>query len=136
MSGSLRLGTYLASGPVLQSPALTLSAYIERVVKLVPAEFVALYLAVEVILGNSLIASTVWAITCLVLVVVVRAAATSDPAAQLGPQWIAVAIAAVAFVIWVYAMRGPFAANLGVVPGLGSLALVLWTFLVPVLYRG
>jgi len=120
----------------LQSPALTLSAYIERVVKLVPAEFVALYLAVEVILGNSLIASTVWAITCLVLVVVVRAAATSDPAAQLGPQWIAVAIAAVAFVIWVYAMRGPFAANLGVVPGLGSLALVLWTFLVPVLYRG
>jgi hypothetical protein len=75
-----------------------------------------------------------------------------------GPQWLAVAIAAISYAIWVYVFGGHFGIETWLqrwVPALatdpngssdpdtakfksliGSLALVCWTLLIPAVYKG
>ena len=111
--------------------------YFERLMKMIPGEVVGLY-----IVGSGLVPSenrwalTTWALICFAAVVVVRAWGTADPTERLGPQWPAVAIASVSFLIWVYSMGGPFAAFGIYVPYIGSLLVLAWTFFVPILYKG
>lgn len=78
----------------------------------------------------------VWALVCLAGVFVVRAYGTSDPQSNLSPDWVHVAISAVAFVIWVYTLGGPFAASDLYEPYVGSLLVLAWTFFVPIVYKG
>lgn len=104
--------------------------WLSRLLKLVPAEIIAVYLA-----GRPLAQARYsggWPVVCLGLVVVVRAWGTSD---RRGPQWISVAISAVSFVLWVYAMGGHFL-TYPVDVNLASLGVLAWTTLVPVLWRG
>ena len=96
----------------------------------------------------------VWVLSwvLLLVVIVLRRYATATP--QKGPQRAAVAVAAISFVIWVYVMKGDFGfyeLGLKLIGGvkapapeklelakqfLSSLALVVWTLLVPVFYKG
>jgi hypothetical protein len=69
---------------------------------------------------------------CLVLTVIVRAFGTSD---RRGPQWLSVAVSAVSFVLWVYATGGHFL-SFEVDANLAALAVLVWTTLVPVFWRG
>jgi hypothetical protein len=104
--------------------------WLTRLVKLVPAEVVAVYLA-----GRPLAAARYageWPIVCLLLVVVVRAWGTTD---RKGPQWPSVAISAASFVLWVYAMGGRFL-DWNVDVNLASLGVLVWTTVVPVIWRG
>lgn len=132
---------------VLRIPAATpgdpLKAYVERLVKLIPAEVVSLYVA-----GRALIQSSFpqggdaaqpywigWTLFCIVAVVLVRAWATSDAAQRLKPQWGAVAIATVSFVVWVYSLGDvfrawPFWSELA-----AGLLVLAWTFIAPWLVR-
>jgi hypothetical protein len=73
-----------------------------------------------------------WAVVCLVLVFVVRIYGTADPK----PQPVPVLVAAIAFVIWLYNLGGPFAQFGLHVPYLGSLAVLLWSFVIPIFYEG
>jgi ABC-type proline/glycine betaine transport system permease subunit len=115
----------------------SVSQYFERLMKMIPGEVVGLY-----IVGSGLVPSenrwtlTIWTLFCLVAVVVVRAWGTADPTQQLGPQWTAVVISSVSFLIWVYSMGGPFAAYGIAVPYIGSLLVLAWTFFVPLVYKG
>ena len=115
---------------VAASPADGLSSWMERLVKLVPAEIIAVYLAgrayAEAFPG-------VWPIVCLALLVVVRVWGTREP--PRGPQWIAVAVSAVSFVIWVFAIGGSFL-NWSPDSHIAALLVLVWTTLVPVFYRG
>ena len=121
--------------PQLQSGSL--QDYGERLVKLIPSEVVGLYLVgVGVIPATAKVAVTVWAVLCLGLVVLARAYATRDQALNLPPQWKAVVISSVSFVIWVYTIPGPFQALGVAVPYIGSLAILVWTFVVPYFYTG
>ena len=119
--------------------------YMERLVKLVPAESIAAY----PLLASLAEAQGQWAIilvagTLLGVSVVLRWHATT--AGVKGPQQKAVAISAVSFVIWVYVMGGSFGltAMLGDLGEqfqsakefLAILALVIWTILIPVFYQG
>lgn len=119
--------------------------YMERLVKLVPAESIAAY----PLLSSLAEAQGQWAIilvawTLLGVSIVLRWHATT--AGVKGPQQKAVAIAAVSFVIWVYVMGGTFGltAMLGDLGEqfqsakefLAILALVIWTILIPVFYQG
>jgi hypothetical protein len=109
----------------------------ERLVKLIPAEVVGLYLVGQgIIPPNEKVAIVVWSIVCLALVILVRAKVTGDRANNLSPQWIAVGVSAISFVIWVYTMPGPFQVYHVAIPYLGSLAVLVWTFIVPFLYQG
>src|SRR5262245_15278053 len=141
--------------------ALT-GSYMERLVKLVPAEAVAVYpllfneakgLADA---GNRARAIALVSWIILAVVVVLRAQATAVP--HRGPQWVAVAVAGVSYIIWVYVFGGQFGVEgwmNGFLPGfanapaappdpdaaklkslIGSLALVCWTLVVPAIYKG
>jgi hypothetical protein len=121
-----------------------LKSYMERLIKLIPGEVVGLYLVgAGVIPSGNRIALALWSVVGLVLVVVVRAYATADPPHHQGPQWVAVAVSTVSFVIWVYTMGGPFVGD-GTAAGgpnlwiswVGSLSVLVWTFIVPFFYKG
>jgi hypothetical protein len=133
--------------------------YVERLVKLIPAEIVSVYLA-----GKSAIQAAFpptaaanaeqgfisenvywigWTISCFVSVVIVRAWATSDSNQGAKPEWPAVWIAASSFLIWVYSLGDAFARpkiffrlEHGIwEPLLAMLIVFAWTLVIPIVYR-
>jgi hypothetical protein len=130
VTSPLRLYAGAPRTTVVGKPVGPIDPWIGRVVKLLPAEVVAVYLAGRPLaLGK---AAGVWPLVCLGLVVIVRAFGTMD---KRGPQWLSVAVSAVSFVLWVYAMGGRFLTYPADV-NIASLALLAWTVLVPVIWRG
>ena len=145
MAGLLRIRPPIVR--TTRSVANQIEDYIERLVKLIPTEIIGLYLA-----GKSAILTKfpspsgqpgeatywiIWMAFCMVGVLVVRSYMTRDPDQNQPPQWTAVFIAIVSFVIWVYSMGDVFARVFDVWDPLTSTLLVLaWTFIVPIFYRG
>lgn len=130
ITSPLRLYTSAPRTSVVGTPVGPIDPWLARAVKLVPAEVVAVYLAGRPLAQESY--AGVWPLVCLALVVIVRAWGTAD---RRGPQWVSVAVSTVSFVLWVYAMGGYFLAyHLDV--NIASLAVLVWTTLVPVLWRG
>ncbi len=127
----------MRKGGTAQEKPTPIQSYMERLVKLIPAEVIGLYLVGQGIIPPAeKVALTVWSIICLGLVVLVRAKSTGDRANSISPQWSAVAVSTISFVIWVYNMPGPFQAYQVAIPFVGSLAVLVWTFIVPFLYQG
>jgi hypothetical protein len=111
--------------------------YVQRLIKLIPAEVVGLYLCGNGFIPNEYhIAHILWSCVCLVAVLVVRVWGTSDPEYGQGPQWLGVLISSLAFVIWLYTIGGPFALYGIQIPWLGSLLVLSFTFFVPYFYKG
>jgi len=111
--------------------------YLDRLLKMIPAEVVSLYLVGSgFIPKDKPLVLTIWAVVCLVGVVLIRSYGTTDPANNKPPDWIHVAISTTAFIIWVYTLGGPFTAINLYVPYLGSLMVLAWTFFVPMFYKG
>jgi hypothetical protein len=111
--------------------------YLDRLMKMIPAEVISLYLIGRGFIPiEQPIVLAAWAVVCLAGVLLVRAYGTADPEANKSPDWVHVAISAVAFVIWIYTLGGPFAAANLYVPYAGSLLVLAWTFFVPIFYKG
>lgn len=111
--------------------------YLSRLLKMIPAEVLGVYtIGAGFIPKTEHMAEAVWAVICLTLVVVVRAYGTSDPANGWGPQKVPIVVAAIAFVIWIYNLGGPFASYGLHVPYIGSLGVLLWSFVIPLFYKG
>jgi len=106
--------------------------YFSRLVKLIPSEVVGLFLTFR---ESAASFPGVWATICLMLVLVLRTLGNrqTGQSIQIG----AVAISAVSFILWVYAMGGNF---LGIefppVPGVIPVSIGVWTFVVPLFYKG
>ena len=114
-----------------------LKDYLERLMKMIPAEVVGLYLIGSGIIPESQrVGLLVWSIFCLICVVVIRALGTADPEKNQTPQWSAVFISSGAFVIWLYSLGGVFELYDLHVPYIGSLLVLAWTFFVPIIYKG
>ena len=114
-----------------------LKTYLDRLLKLIPAEVLSLYLVGSgVIPKKNTDAVVVWAGFCLIAVIIVKAYGTSDKAKDTEPDWIHVTISTVAFVVWLYSMGGPFVGWGLHKPYIGSLLILGFTFLVPYVYRG
>jgi len=129
MNAPLRL--YAADrSAVVGQPAGPIDPWLTRLVKLVPAEIVAVYLAGRPLAQERY--AGLWPIACLVLTILVRAFGTSD---RRGPQWLTVLVSSVSFVLWVYATGGHFL-TYEVDVNLAALAVLFWTTLVPVFWRG
>jgi hypothetical protein len=111
--------------------------YLDRLFKMIPAEVVGLYLV-----GSGFIPPekgtvlAIWAVLCLVGVVVIRAYGTADAENAKPTQWGPVLISSIAFLIWVYTLGGPFVVFNLHVPYIGSLLVLAWTFFVPIFYKG
>jgi hypothetical protein len=103
---------------------------------MIPSEVISLYLV-----GSGLIPRsrptllTTWSVVCLVGVVVARAFGTRDPRRGLPPQWPVVALSSGAFIVWLYAIGGPFVHFPSIYdPIVGSLLVLAWTFFIPYIY--
>ncbi|WP_374472736.1 hypothetical protein [Phenylobacterium sp.] len=141
--------------PVAGEPQRPPSEYLERLVKLIPTEIIALYLggksAIQTryidfhspgpdgltpnTLGpNESVAWVGWTAICFFALLSVRAWATKEDER---PQWGAVGISAVSFLIWVYAFGDVFDLVMGIWDPLPATLLVLvWSFAIPVFYKG
>ena len=122
------------AAPARQEPPPPSSAkdWMERVLKLIPSEVVAVYLA-----GKGNLPGTWqggWSYVCLALVLLVRGWGTYEP--DKGVQWIAVIVSAVSFVIWVYATSGHFFGVPEIPSGAASAAVLVWAVVVPMIYKG
>src|SRR5436190_21380216 len=94
--------------------------YVDRLVKLIPAEIVSVYLVgkagIQAAFPPGAPANATqgfisenaywigWTLFCFIAVIVVRAWATSDSKQGVKPEWPAVGIAAISFLIWVYSL--------------------------------
>ncbi len=111
--------------------------YLGRLLKMIPAEAVGLYtIGSGFIPEDQALGSAIWTSLCFLLVIAIRIYGTKDPAQGKPAQPVAVAIAAVAFVIWVYSLGGPFAKYHLYIPYIGSLAVLFWSFVIPIFYKG
>src|SRR5262249_62359004 len=104
MTGPLRLNMAERSA-VVGKPAGPADPWLTRLVKLVPAEVVAVYLAGRPFAQEHY--AGWWPVACLVLTIVVRAGGTSD---RRGPPWLSVLLSPVSFVLWGDATGGPLLA--------------------------
>jgi hypothetical protein len=91
---------------------------------------VALYLTFKEVASGWL---PVWAWICLGLVVLFRAFGTH--AAGRNVQWTAVFVASVSFALWIYATGG-YLVRVTLPAGAISVAIGVWTFVVPMFYKG
>lgn len=116
--------------------------YGSRIAKLIPAEALGLYgSAVALVNSPNERAETValWVIVlvCCMLAVIIRYRATLDPATR-RPQWTAIVIALVSFLLWLTAL-GPPTSPIPLPDDLkfaGGLAAMLWGTVVPYFYKG
>jgi hypothetical protein len=147
MSAPLRIAAHPNTGSLADEEPNRYKDYLNRLVKLIPAEVVGLYLVGRVQIaerfphadataasGGELTAWASWTIFCFVAVLVTRTWGTSDKKLGVPPELGAIAIAAVAFVVWVYSFGDLFRLLKVWDPLPASLLVVAATFLLPYLY--
>ncbi len=107
--------------------------YKDRLLKLIPSEIVAAYLVIEGLIPEK--ASTApWVSlgATLILLVLIPFYMTRIMEVKVPRQ---ILFTMVSFMVWVYALGGPFA-YYGLYTGyIGSVILVLWTLLIPFFYK-
>jgi hypothetical protein len=104
--------------------------YPSRVVKSIPADVVAAWLAITALLGGT---GTRLALLWVVFVVLVAVTplwtlrTTRDP--QRPPAWLQAAVSTLAFVVWAFATGEPFSQYAFYDPAYGGVALILFSLL-------
>lgn len=122
-----------------EPPGDALKGHLDRLVRMIPSEVVSLYIAGAAVIGDKDQRSLViWSVVSMIALFCVRVPATMDKEHGKGPQWGAVLLSALAFVIWLYTIGGPFKALPAPYydPKWGALAVFAWSFFVPHFYRG
>ena len=112
-------------------------AYFGRLIKMIPAEVLALYVAIAPLAAKEHVALQI-AIpaVCLGLVILSRIFGTRRATDNVSIDPWTVVISSVAFLIWVYALGGPFT-TLGAYNAVVACILVtVYTTAVPMIYRG
>ncbi len=110
--------------------------YLERLMKLIPAEIIGLYLTVIGIIPNR-VGVVVWAAFCLLAVIIIRVYGTADATTGVPPDWRHVFISVLAYLVWTYSIgSGPFAVFNLYVPWVATMLVSGVTFLAPYIYRG
>jgi hypothetical protein len=116
--------------------------YLERLIKLIPAEVMSLYLVGKGVISSGNDAQTpigywiFWTAFGLVAVFLVRMLGTADPKEGRSAQFPAVIIACVSYLVWVYSMGDVFKLLDVYAPKVASLMVLGWSFLVPFFYKG
>jgi hypothetical protein len=122
---------------VAVTPKDDFNSYLDRLMKMIPAEVIALYLVGSgLIPEGQAIGLVVWSVICLVGVFLLRIYGTADAPENKPTDWTHTIISAVAFVIWVYSLGGPFALYNLHIAWIGSLLVLAYTFFVPIFYKG
>lgn len=119
--------------PEARIKEMTPDTYKEKLLKLIPAEVVALYV---ILLGLVNAAGTgvptvqiVWFIFAVGILATILYLWRIDNV----EDWSQILISAIAFAVWVFALGGPFETLSWYNPVYGSILLVLYTFFVPII---
>jgi hypothetical protein len=119
------------------SNATDQDGWLSRLTKLIPAEALVLYGAGQALIPNRSIGGIrVLAFACLLFSGFVRFRVTRDGAAG-GPQWLAIFISSVSFLLWLLTLKppaGPF--DLGDHAYYASLLSLFWVTFLPYVYKG
>lgn len=120
-------------------PADGLAAYMGRLVRLIPAEVLSVYLTlygIFVVPPPSQLLQ--WLpVLGIVLVILVRAWGSRDTTGNWSTvQWLGVGISAVSFLIWILVSGHSIVGFVLPDMRIGSALMVLWVFLLPYLYKG
>lgn len=120
-----------------------ISAYMDRIVKLIPAEVLGVYLTISGFAKAGADPGVVsdpflawWPVVCLLLVIGSRIWGTQGETGSQSIQWVGVLVAAVSFLIWVYAMGDSVLGFTLPDDRIAPAAVAVWTFVVPWFYRG
>lgn len=109
--------------------------YTSRLLKFIPAEVVAVYLALDGVVkaaASQLPHKTLWVVFLVLLIATplyLWRVAKVTKKAQL-------VVSTVSFAVWVFTLGGPFAGLSWYQPAYGAMLLPLYTFLIPVIYQG
>lgn len=113
-----------------------IQSYVDRLIKLIPAEVVGLYVVgAGLIPADQKYALVGWAVFCMIFLLISRILGTKSSKSN-KTQWPTVVISTISFIIWLYVMGGPFEKFDIHIPWLGSLIMVAWTSIVPLIYHG
>jgi hypothetical protein len=120
-----------AAAPMGAPP--TIDDFLARLVKYIPTEIVGLYVAAAGFVpqqANHLPDPLLWWVfgACAVLTPVYLWRVTRDPIQGKGPLWIQIILGSVAFVVWVFALPGPFVLLPWYRANVASLVLLFVTF--------
>jgi hypothetical protein len=112
-------------------------AYFGRLIKMIPAEVLALYVAIAPLAEKEHIALQISIpLVCLGLVILSRTLGTRRAPDNVKIDPWTVVISSVAFAIWVYALGGPFIALKAYNAVVACILVTVYTTAVPMIYRG
>src|SRR5215211_819868 len=135
VSGPGESGNIIVSpSPPVSAPPQTPDDYVDRLLKYIPAESVALYLTLQgIILSGTAEASNLNAWLWFILGVgLIGTAVYQWRVLKIG-KVVQLALSTAAFGVWVFALGGAFASLPWYEPLIGSLALVIFTFFAPLI---
>lgn len=114
----------------------TADSWPSRLAKLIPAEAMAFYGAGQAIVpGDRNDGLWVLTVACIVFAGVIRYFGTRDDRGN--PQWIAISVALISFVLWVLTLRPPAGPiDLGKNAFYAALGSLIWVTAVPFFYKG
>jgi len=131
----------VGAGAMAEGQNGDLGPYWDRLKNLIPTEVSALYVAgLGIIPQGQKIGPVVWAVLCLIFTVIFIATQTKkaegDTKKTYPIDWAHVVISSISFILWVYALGGPFSLYGLYIPWIGTLLILAWTFIVPRFYKG
>ena len=142
--GSLRINPTLALGPqrtdvVKSTPPSDGEKYLAKLTTLFPAEALALYGIAQGIFGSTGRSLAAAACACLLVLIFLRYQATKTSATS-SPQWVAIVVAVVSFILWIITTGGSFnfISDAALPDGSQKWAAFLasaWTIVVPFIYK-
>jgi hypothetical protein len=106
--------------------------YLGALVTLIPADVVAAYLAIQGVIPK---AQAKWGLTVVaaLLLIIMPFYLKKLHKVETTKQ---IVVTCISFVIWVYALGGPFAYFNIYIPWIASVIMILWTTFAPVLFNG
>jgi hypothetical protein len=117
----------------------TPDGYSDALMKLVPPEIVAAFLAIDGIVRGSkgIGASTYWTVYAVLLVICLLWVKRTSDAQGLPVAWRQIGVSTAAFAIWTYAIGGPFeyARLASYNPALAGIVAILFTLAAPLILR-
>lgn len=109
------------------------ASYLDRLVQLIPTEIVAAHLAVQGLVANSIdVRNLALEVSAGVLLLILPFYLWRVHGVR---SMLKILLTMGSFVIWVYAVSSPIYRGMALDPVWGSIALILWTTMLPAIYR-
>ena len=103
--------------------------YQEKLLKLIPSEIVAAYLALQGIVPEE---HSKWGLLFISIILLILTPFYLKKFQNV-THWLQLTITTLSFIIWIYTLGGPFELWGLYIPWIGSIVMVIWTLIVPLL---